>query len=387
MTQAPSPYSQHNPKLQVAWDSTSLKALMTCPRFYQLAMLEGWRGTSVHLDFGIMFASAVETYKKARLDGRDKTTATMLAIKRAMEDSWIDSGERCELCTEGASCTVCELSGEPPGKPWGGDYENLWHCTGTVKYKNPKGNRAKCPNAHVGVWFPAPAPETCGLCGSPIEVVRQYVPVDRLKNRKTLIRLVAWYCEEQPEHMDEGWHALKFPNGQPAVELSWKIPLDWSNKYGEPYILAGHFDSLMTDGREVFVSDNKTTKNSFGASYWQQFSPNVQVDTYDLAGSLLFPGLNVRGVRIEAAQITQDGARFAQQPFYTTDARREEYLTELRYWLGQAEKFAEDDYWPMNRTNCKLCPFAGICSKDPGKRKMFLQGNFTKQPWNPLAER
>lgn len=385
---APSPFSTHNPKLQLVWDSTSLHLLMFCPRRYQLWMIEGWRGSSVDLEFGLMFASAAETFKKARVEGKEKNEATMLAVKQVMEDSWIDSPEHCEICDQpNETCTYCILSGEPNGKPWGGHYDNLWRCTGTQPYKNAKGNRAKCPWSHKGVWNPSPAPDTCGECGSPTEIVRQYVPNHASKNRETLVRLVAWYCEEQPEDLTADWHALKFPDGKPAVELSWKLPLPFKNKSGEAYVLSGHFDSIMTDTQESFISDNKTTKASINQSYWAQFSPNVQVDTYDLAGSILFAPVNVRGVLIEAAQTLVGGAKFSSQVFYRTDAQREEFLKELEYWLGQAEYFAETNYWPMNRTNCKMCSFNGICSKDPTQRERYLQADFTKQKWNPLEER
>lgn len=391
MTDAPSPFSSHIPKLQVAWDATSLRSLMTCPRQYQYQILEGWRpqGAKVDLEFGGFFASACEIYKKGRINGKTKEQATLAALRYTIEATWVLRDE-----------TNPAHGGKIMG-PWGGRYEELWHCTGAEPYRNAKGNKAKCPWSHKGVWLPSPAPDICGECGSEIETQRQWISDNKTKDRYTLVRLVAWYCDEQPETKSDGPWPYQFPNGQPAVELSFQMPLPWKAPaygmraggmvikpdLGEPYILCGHIDSIMTFGNENFPADNKTTKNALGQSYFAGFSPNIQMDVYDLAGSMLYPSLGLRGVMIEAAQVQQEGARFGVGVSYRTDKLREELLTDLRYWLTQAEKFASDDYWPMNRASCYLCPFKGVCNKDPDMRQGYLEGNFVRDPWNPLKPR
>lgn len=394
MSDTPSMFSSYIPKLQIAWDATSFKALMTCPRQYQYAILEGWRPIQdkIDLEFGGYFASSVERYKKARVEGRSKQEATLTAVRYAIEASWIQGPDNGTCpCPDG--CNGCERTG---GGPWGGRYEEMWNCTGTTPFKNAKGNRAKCPYSHKGSWFPAPGPSTCS-CGSNTHTERQWISNDKAKDRYTLVRLVAWYCDEQPELASDGAMPYVFPNGQPAVELSFKIPLPWKvpppnrvmgiDDKPETYILAGHIDSIMEYGSEHFVSDNKTTKNMMGAQYFAQFHPNIQMDIYDLAGTTLYPTLNLKGVMIEAAQTLAGGARFGVGLSYRTDAQREELMGDIRYWLTQAEKFATEDHWPMNRANCYLCPFKVICSKDPGSRQRYLEAAFVKQPWNPLLER
>jgi hypothetical protein len=365
MSDAPSPFSAHNPKLQMVWDSTSLKQLMFCPRSYELSILEGWRGSAVDLEFGIFFASATETYKKARLAGASKHEAQLRALDQALTDSW---DERADL-------------------PWGGTYEDEWRCTGTEPYKNSKGNKAKCPYSHTGKFFPAPSPGICGTCGSETETVRRYAPNHASKNRRTLIRLVAWYIEEQPDDLSEGLAPFAFPNGQPAVELSVKLPIPVFNSYGEQYILSGHLDSIMQFGTEKFVADNKTTGKFINDRYWQGFNPNIQVDLYDLMGNLLFPELELSGVAIEAASVTKDGATFGMRTFPKTEAQRQETLNTVEWWISQAERFAEQNHWPMATANCWNCGFASICSKDPSKREMYLKADFQRKRWNPLEER
>lgn len=378
MAEISSPYSSTIPNLQTVWDATSFRALMFCPRSYQYGILQGWRGPAVDLEFGIYFASATEAYAKGRLQGLSKAEATQLSLQRVIEDSWINEGDG-----------VDHGYGESEGQPWGGVYEEQWRCLGTEKYRNSKGNAAKCPYSHKGKFFPGEGPETCGVCGSLTEHERRYLPYDKIKNRETLVRLVEWYCEDQPAEVGgAGLFPYAFPDGTPAVELSFKLPLPFNTPNGQAYILAGHLDAIKTFGKmETFITDNKTTKSYLGPPYWKQFSPNIQVDIYDLAGSLLFPDLKIKGVAIEAAQVLVGGAEFAPQVFYRTEGQREETLSEIGRWLKFAETFVEDDYWPMNKSNCKMCGFNSICSKDPAQRERYLKADFVQKRWNPLEER
>ncbi len=166
------------PNLQVVWDSTSLRALMFCPRSYQYGIVQGWRGQAVDLEFGIYFANGVETYAKTRLAGHDKEYSTRAALQRVVEDTWLaDSEDEAHDWEHGS------------GKPWGGVYADEWQCTGTKPFKNARGNRAKCPFNLKGRWFPGNGPSCCGSCGSSTVAERHYLPNDAKKNR-----LTAYYC-------------------------------------------------------------------------------------------------------------------------------------------------------------------------------------------------
>lgn len=369
----PSPFSTHNPQLQLVVDATSLNAAQTCATYYKYSILDGFRRSGVDTDFGIMFASACEVFKKARAKGKSKEEALLDAVASAFQASWVRSDEN------------------PEGKPWGGSYETLWRCTGVTPYRNAKGNRAKCPWSHKGEWFPGSHPDHC-TCGSPTETSRQWVPDHKLKNRKTLVRLVTWYCDSQPtdEEFAEGRGLMPFvlPDGTPAVELDFKMVLPWKSPYGEPYILAGYLDSIMTDGVERFITDNKTTKNQQNDRYWAQFQPNTQVDTYDTVGATLYAPLKISGVLIESAQITEKGARFDTRSFYRSDEQREEYLADLEYWLKQMEGWAETGHYPRNRKSCFMCPFQRVCALGTeAEREAELKEHFEVRKWNPLDVR
>lgn len=198
------------------------------------------------------------------------------------------------------------------------------------------------------------------------------------------------YTEEQPEDGDtRGFFPYAFPNGKPAVELSFKMVMPWTNAYGENIVLAGHLDSIMqnADGSEKFISDNKTTKKTLGKGFFDGYSPNTQTDLYDVMGTVLYPDLNLNGVLIEGAQVTSDGARLSAQPLHRTEDQREETLGEIKGWVKQAEVYAQAGHWPMATSNCWICPFRKVCSKSPDKRKMYLDADFQKRKWNPAEER
>lgn len=364
MSEAPSPWSPTLPKLQLVWDATSLNSLMFCPRRYQYELVEGWRGSNVDTEFGGFFATATEEYKKLRVYGESKAVALDKTLESLLLSTW------------------------PEGQgPWGGRVEEVWHCLGEEPYKNAKGNKAVCPYAHKGVWMPEPAPHLCGECGSHTETKVMYIPNSTVKNRYTLIRLVVWYIDNQPEDLADGLAPVMLEDGSAAVELSFKMPLPFHATTGEPFLLAGHMDDISTLGSETFIADNKTTTKTLNEKYWQGYEPHTQVDTYDLVGSTLYADKDIQGVVIDAAQVLVNGAHFGRHVFRRTPAQREEYMKELGWWLAQAERFAQDDYWPMNRAVCWLCPFSKVCSKDPSRRAALLEADWHKRHWNPLEER
>lgn len=78
------------PGLQIAWDSTSLGTFKTCPRKYQLSIIEGWtpRRTSVHLIFGLHYHKALERYDHSRSQGVPHEQAAIDAVRQALSDTW-----------------------------------------------------------------------------------------------------------------------------------------------------------------------------------------------------------------------------------------------------------------------------------------------------------
>ena len=85
-----------SPRFQFAWDSTSIGAFKTCPRYYQLSILEGWqpREISVHLTFGLHFHSALERYDHLRFGGMDYDQAVREVVKYVLTITWDEQKNR-----------------------------------------------------------------------------------------------------------------------------------------------------------------------------------------------------------------------------------------------------------------------------------------------------
>jgi hypothetical protein len=298
-----SPFSKSLPTLQLAWDSTSIGWLKTCPRKYQYKMLENWtkRGMAIPLEFGILYHSALEAY--------DKGKATGLSHDEATE--------------------ACVLAALIKGKDFIGDSK---------------------------------------------------------RNKETLIRAVVWYLEA---FKDDPAKTIILANGQPAVELSFRMEISLPNPDGEPYILCGHLDRLVEMGDSVYVVDHKTTSGTISSHYYNQYSPNNQMSLYTL-GSRVVLSKPATGVIINACQLAVGFARFHRGIVTRTQAQTEEWMKDLECWIKKAETFARENYWPMNDTACMLyggCEFQGVCSNDPSMRKTLLQSDFEKKTWNPLEVR
>jgi len=326
--------------IQFAWDSTSIGMLKTCPRLYQYTMLDGWgsRDESIHLRFGIEFHSAMESFDRHRAEGRHHEDALAHVVHETLSRI-VD---------------------------WDPDV-----TTRAGNYKNPR----------------------------------------------TLLALIIDHCDF---YRADAAKTYVLKDGTPAVELSFRFELDWGptsyqkgppgsisfkpgavnyadgveEPSGQPYLLCGHIDRVVSFADELYALDYKTTITTPGQYYFAQYSPNNQMTLYTLASKIIMSA-PIKGVMIEAAQIKLEEPNVFQRGFaFRTQDQLEEWLADLRFWLGQAEAFANANYWPMNDTSCDKfggCRFREVCAKSPSVREQFLKGRFDKlepeERWNPLKAR
>lgn len=319
--------------IQFAWDSTSLGYLKTCPRLYYYQMIEGYSAgeDNVHLRFGIEFHKTLEEFDRLKATGAKPKAAYREAIFNLLVRT----------------------------HDWKPDMDT------------PAGN---------------------------------------YKNRWTLVALCIDYLDHYVE--DPAKTYIK-ADGRPAVELSFRFELDWGPKAAgetwkfrdkdamssepfpnQPYLLCGHLDRVVSFSDSLFVMDRKTSKTALGDYYFDQYAPNNQMTLYTIAGQLVL-GSPIRGVIIDGAQILLEKPNaFKRGMTYRTQDQLDEWLRDLRYWLGLAETYATAGYWPMNDTACGNyggCRFREVCSKSPAVRPIYLKSNYKQLPpeerWNPLRER
>jgi hypothetical protein len=323
-------------KIQFAWDSTSLGYLKTCPRLYQYHMLEGWvpKEESIHLRFGQEYHSAIQDFENLTAEG---------------------------LPFDDACCeTVRQLL------------------------------------LRIRDWDPDPT-------------LKPYAN----KNKDQLLHLVVAYLDE---FRNDSCETFILENGKPAVELSFRFELDWGPKaaqeeevvcrmranedygdptaVGQPYLLCGHLDRVVSFNDDLFVLDHKTTATTPTDYYFNQYTPNNQMTLYAFAGKVVMDS-PIRGVVVEAAHVTVDKPMtFIRRPTYRPDDVIDEWLDDLEYHLNTAEAFAEAEHWPMNDTACDKfggCRFREVCSRPASVRESYLKADFVQLPegerWNPLRSR
>lgn len=360
------------PGLQVVWDATSLSKLLACPEQYRLSQIEGWRvaETRVDLEFGHIVGGGLERFYKGVIEqGMGHDAALLEALRWALTESWDHA------------CNG----------PKFGAYVPVWRCNGDEPFRNEKGNRAKCPFAHLSKPpFASPPPKTCGRCGGTIATWEQWVPAEPPKDRLAILRAIVAYSEEMrggslkpvsygPRDSREGHRAL--------LEMHFAIP--FVTVQGVQFWLAGWFDKVAAIGDDrTFITDYKTTRNTMGALYWSQFEPNVQVGLYNLVGPYALPeGVreHFAGVAIEAIQVLGEGVRHGFRVYTQDDQQALEFGELLATTIGTAVGYHTTQYYPRNPTACRMCSFRPVCAATPAKRAAILAERFVRARWNPLT--
>lgn len=333
--------------LQVVWDQTSLAAILHCPRYYRLAIMEGWSRPGMPMRFGAAFAAGVQELL---------TSGSLVrAVRRVLEAS----------------------------ADWDEVWADGWRCANDGGWRNERGNRAVCPNARAGLWQPAPAPDECPLCGGTVETARVYCPVDPYWNRVNLVRGLVAYADHRA---GAGMKVWRRPDGQPAVEQSFLLPLGRRTPAGHPYMLAGYIDHIDEWEGRVFVTDNKCTKSSLGQHYGSRFEPSLQLGLYALAVEAL-TGRRPQALVIEALQVMQQDVRVDTYIVPAHEHYHEDVLFTVELALDLAERCAERGHWPPNLSACRMCAFREVCKLPPEMREKALEAGYEKRLWNPLAPR
>jgi hypothetical protein len=352
-------FSKSVPHLQIAWDATSLAKFMGDPATYYYEIIEGWksRWPSPVLHFGTYLHAALETYDKRRFGGATVSDAIDAAFDTAIAQT--------------AEHFTCPVHGEIP--------------------------RSEVDEMEPDEWdFPMYSHRECGKVVTylpTLDGMAEYGKTEdkNKRTRKALLRAVVWYGEEYGD--DDPVTVHDAGGGTPAVELSFRMPLEIKTPDGEPYILCGHMDGVCEYDGRVFVRERKTTAATLGKYYMQRFSPNPQVSTYALAARAVLDR-PATGVLLEATQTAVGFSRFHRSFVDRTPAQNDEWLETLQWYIKDAERMALEGFWPINEANQMLYggnTFRDIFAKDPAVREGFLRQKFWQAPeaerWDPIASR
>lgn len=337
---------------QFVWDATSLSLAQACPRKYQLKMIEGWqpRKKSVHLIFGGHYATALEHYYKHRALGDTLDEALEKVVFEALCNTW----ER----------PICE------------------ECNGRGQKDITKEEAAK----RLGVLTSSVnwATEDCEHCDTRGFLIGEGNPWDSgdaIKTRETLIRTIIWYVDQ---FSDSAVKVIIGSDGKPLVERSFTLNVD------NDIVFAGHLDTCVEYASSPYVMDQKTSKSTISAYYFEGYRPDIQMSMYSFAGKAIFK-LPIKGVIIDAAQIAVGFSRFERGFTFRTDAELDEWYGDMMILIGRIRAMTSNDYFPMDRTACGNyggCEFRSVCARDPAVRRQFLLADFVQGPtWDVLDRR
>lgn len=327
LTSSNKSFSKEIPGLQIAWDSTSLGLLKTCPRKYYLSMIEGWepKGKAIALDFGIWYHKGLENYHKLKAQGLIHDEALRKVVHYLL----------CVTTTHNEDATY-----------------SFWESGDT------KRNRFTLVRAVV--WY--------------LEEFGEEDSIETLhgKDGKALVELSFRFETDYPLPPKE---TAKW-NGKGEVPS---------------YLLCGHFDRPAEFAGQKYISDYKTTGSTISSRFFDGFTPDNQVSLYTFAGSVVLneqiAGVIIDGAQI-AVTFNRFARGFAPRTPEQTEEwyndlgmwlQNAENYADAMHWPMNDTAGACGMYGG--------CTFRGICSKSPSVRHVFLEGDFARRVWDPLTPR
>lgn len=319
-----SSFSVANRFLQLAVDSTSLKAYKTCPRFYYYSIIEGWqpKHESVHLTFGLLLHQGLEHYHHGRARGMAHLDALDFALDFALKATW----------------------NKELGRPWdsGDSYKNRFTLVRTII-------------GYLDKYGESDSLETVILANGKPAVELSFSFDSGFTSPSTGERFLL--CG----HLDR----LALLNGAPYIPDLKSTKSELSARYWSShnpstqfgiYLLAGQIvyqlpvQGLIVDGAQVLVSESRFDRHLITKDQFQ-------LDEFYSATGRWLERMD------SSAQAAIELEAKGEDPERAFDMNEES----CSKYLG--------------------CEFQSICARSPGARSTFLSAQFKHRVWDPLQRR
>lgn len=155
---------------------------------------------------------------------------------------------------------------------------------------------------------------------------------------------------------------------------------------GDPLLFCGRADMVVDYAGGIFLEDDKTT-SQLGASWPYQWNLRSQFSGYQW-GLRQF-GIEAQGTLVRGVAIRKTGYDHMQTPTYRPQWMVDEWYYETCHQLHRAIAAWRSDYWgPAHDHACNEyggCTFRSICTIPADRRRSFLELDFERRHWDPLA--
>ena len=208
-------------------------------------------------------------------------------------------------------------------------------------------------------------------------------PADSPKSLDRMLGAFKFYFENYPLDTD-----LAQPitlGDKVAIEFSFAEPLGVDHpETGEPIILAGRADQIVSYAGGVYIEDDKTT-SSLGASWGRQWDLRSQFTHYAWAAQRM--GIKVDGVLVRGVSILKTKYATQEVPTYRPQWMIDRGVAQLERDVLRMIEAWKSGAWNMNLdhacTEYGGCTFRQICLVQDAEP--FLETGFQRRMWSPLT--
>lgn len=231
---------------------------------------------------------------------------------------------------------------------------------------------------------------------------------EEFRNFSTAVTFIEKYNSHYPM---EGFEVLRLPDGNPAIEVPFAVPLGEleingpllvRNPAGDiaekefstlKIIWTGRIDLIIKREGNIFLMDHKTT-SMMGPQYFKEFDLSSQVYGYVWAASKLL-NTRISGFLVNALAFRKPTPKgkpyeFQRYPVSVDTSLVSEWVDDCLHIVSDFIEQARRGYMPKHTKWCVgkygPCPYIPICSLPPqgGREIMLSSGNYKDVLWNPL---
>jgi hypothetical protein len=244
--------------------------------------------------------------------------------------------------------------------------------------------------------------DTTGIIQSVVAEFQQKLDIlcDPKRNTTSLIEFMHSYFNNA-RVFGENLMPLTLPDGKPAIEVSFSLPICQVTYKGNPITVMweGRLDLIAKDSNgNPGIWDHKTT-SMLGDSFLDQFLRCNQFEGYLYAANILTGAASldpITRVGINALankKVSEFKQYFFHRPNWSTHDFIDDVKTRIQGFLNY---YAEnEDIAPTLLSGCRSacsgkygkCTFFDLCEVPPHLRQVALtkSGSYELNPWSPLA--